>query len=193
MGELMTSHRRLSQAISEGDGISLIVPVNDAEGASAAEAAGAEGLLVISNIAGIREATALPLLRIGGDGEADASVMSTQELGDEERADAYYRSLLDRGIECVVEVTDSDHLEIALEWVDPEIFLLSPAAEDDGEAAAERVLDLLQDVPAGKLAIAHLMVTTSEEVAELERTGFDAVTVGTHDVAGLVSAAPPEV
>jgi hypothetical protein len=193
MGELMRSHRRLSQAISEGDGISLIVPVNDAEGASAAEAAGAEGLLVISNIVGIRDATALPLLRVGGDGEADASVMSTQELGDEERADAYYRSLLDRGIECVVEVTDSDHLEIALEWVDPEIFLLSPAAEDDGEAAAERVLDLLQDVPAGKLAIAHLMVTTSEEVAELERTGFDAVTVGTHDVAGLVSAAPPEV
>jgi hypothetical protein len=193
MGELMTSHRRLSQAISEGDGISLIVPVDDAEGASAAEAAGAEGLLVSSNIAGIRDATALPLLRFGGDGEADASVMSAQELGDEDRADAYYRSLLERGIECVVEVTDSDHLEIALEWLDPEIFLLSPAAEDDGEAAAERVLDLLQDVPAGKLAIAHLMVTTSEEVAELERTGFDAVTVGTHDVAGLVIAAPPEV
>jgi len=189
----MTGQRRLSQAISEGDGISLIVPVADADGASAAEADGAEGLLVKTDIAGIREATALPLLRIGAEGEADACVLSPKELGDEDGVEARYRSLVERGIECVVEVVDSDQLENALERLDPEIFLLSPVAEDDRAGAVERVLDLLQDVPAGKLAIAHLMVTTSEEVAELERTGFDAVTVGTQDVAGLVGAAPPEV
>jgi hypothetical protein len=189
----MTGQRRLSQRISEGDGISLLVPVNDAEAARAAEAAGAEGLLVSTTVAGIREASALPLLRIGPEGEADACVLSADELADKDGVESRYRALLEGGLECVVEVTDSDQLELALERLDPEIFLLSPAADDDGEAAVERVLDVLHDVPAGKLAIAHLLVTTREEIAELERTGFDAVTVGTHDVAGLAGAPPPEV
>ena len=146
-----------------------------------------------SDIAGIRDASALPVLRLGGEGEADACVLSSEELGDDDGAEGRYRSLLERGVECVIEVTNSDQLEAVLERLDPEIFLLSPAADDDGEAAVERVLDLLNDVPAGKLAIAHLLVTTPEEIAELERTGFDAVTVGTHDVAGLAGAPPPEV
>jgi NAD(P)H-dependent flavin oxidoreductase YrpB (nitropropane dioxygenase family) len=188
----MMGQRRLSQWISEGDGISLIVPVTDAEAARAAEAGGAEGLLVNTDVAGIREASALPVLRTGADGEADAWVLPSEALGDEDGVEARYRSLLDRGIECVVEVTDSDQLELVLERLDPEIFLLSPA-DDEGQAAVERVLDLLHDVPAGKLAIAHLLVTTPEEIAELERTGFDAVTVGTDDVAGLAGAPPPEV
>jgi hypothetical protein len=189
----MTGQRRLSQRISEGDGISLIAPVNDAEDARAAEAGGAEGLLVDTDVAGIREASGLPLLRIGTEGEADACVLSSGELDDEDGVEGRYRNLLERGIECVVEVKDSNQLELVLERLDPEIFLLSPAAEDEGDAAVERVLDLLHDVPAGKLAIAHLLVTTPEEIAELERTGFDAVTVGTHDVAGLAGAPPPEV
>ena len=189
----MNGQRRLSQAISEGDGISLIVPAADVEGAREAEAAGAEGLLVKTDISGIRDATDLPILWLSGGGDADACVLSLDNV-DEDEVETRYKSLLDRGIECVVEVTDSDQLEIALERLDPEIFMLSPAAEDDGEdAAVERVLDLLPDVPAGKLAIAHLLVTTRERVAELERTGFDAVTVGTHDLAGLASAAPPDV
>jgi indole-3-glycerol phosphate synthase len=120
-------------------------------------------------------------------------VLPSEELDDQDGVENRYRSLLERGIECVVEVKDSAQLELVLERLDPEIFLLSPAADDDGEAAVERVLDLLHDVPAGKLAIAHLLVTTAEEIAELERTGFDAVTVGTHDVAGLAGAPPPEV
>ena len=189
----MTGQRRLSQWISEGDGISLIVPVSDADSARAAEASGAEGLLVNRDVAGIREATALPVLRTGTEGEADAWVLSSEELGDEDGVEARYRNLLERGGECVVEVTDSDQLELVLERLDPEIFLLSPGHDDEGDAAVERVLDLLHDVPAGKLAIAHLLVTTPEEIAELERTGFDAVTVGTDDVAGLAGAPPPEV
>jgi indole-3-glycerol phosphate synthase len=189
----MTGQRRLSQRISEGDGISLIVPVDDADGARAAESGGAEGLLIETNVPGIREASGLPVLRTDAEGDADACVLSSAELEDEDGVEARYRSLLERGIECVVEVKDSDQLELVLERLDPEIFLLSPAAEDRGEAAVERVLDLLHDVPAGKLAIAHLLVTTPEEIAELERTGFDAVTVGTRDVAGLAGAPPPEV
>ena len=88
---------------------------------------------------------------------------------------------------------DSDELEQALERLDPEIFLLSPQRAGDGEEALEHVLDLLPDLPAGKLAIADLEVTSPEEVEELERAGVDAVIVGVRSIAGLVRAAPPEV
>jgi indole-3-glycerol phosphate synthase len=55
------------------------------------------------------------------------------------------------------------------------------------------VLDLLPDVPAGKLAIAELGSTTRDEVDALERAGVDAVLVSTGNVAELVGTAPPEV
>ena len=53
------------------------------------------------------------------------------------------------------------------------------------------MLELLPDVPAGKLAIAELPITGPEEVAELERAGVDAVIVGATNVSELVGDAPP--
>src|SRR5438132_1018953 len=62
----MTGSRRLSQAISEGDGISLIVEVDGPETARRAEQEGAEGVLVSSgnerNLRAIRGATSLPVV-----------------------------------------------------------------------------------------------------------------------------------
>jgi indole-3-glycerol phosphate synthase len=55
------------------------------------------------------------------------------------------------------------------------------------------VLDLLSDVPAGKLAIADVGARTRYEVEELERAGIDGVIVAAGNVAQLVGAAPPEV
>ena len=55
------------------------------------------------------------------------------------------------------------------------------------------MLELLAEVPAGKLAIADLAVTTEDEVHELERAGVDAVIVHADDVSPLVGDAPPEV
>ncbi len=76
----------------------------------------------------------------------------------------------------------------------PEILLLSPVeAVDSDETALEYVLDLLAAVPAGKLAIADLDVTTADEVNELERAGVDAVIVHTRDVSPLAGGPPPEV
>jgi hypothetical protein len=199
MGELMTSHRRLSQAISEGDGISLIAPIEDLDSARAAEANGAESLLVTAEVAGIREASGLPIIwqAPGGAaaGQADGCVIDAADLDADEKGEMErrYAELGERGLECVVNVTEADELETALERLDPEIFLLSPGNDREGAEALGRVLDLLEDVPAGKLAIADLRVTTRDEVAELERAGVDAVIVGTRDIAGLVSAAPPEV
>jgi hypothetical protein len=193
----MTGSRRLSQAISEGDGISVIVPVSDLDGARSAEAQGAEGLLVSAALRGIREATSLPVIWRGADQPdtdgADAYVLSAEGIEDEERqVEARYAQASELGLECVVDVGHADELEAALERLDPEVFLLSPRRAN-GEDALEHVLDLLPDLPAGKLAIADLSVTSREEVVELERAGVDAVIAGTLDIATLVSAAPPEV
>src|SRR5919199_928056 len=103
---------RFSQAISEGDGISLIVDVADVE---AARAAGADAWVV----------------------PAEHAVEHTEDFG------------LDR----VVRVCNEDELALALERLDPEIFLLSVG--DDDADALRRALDLLPDVPAGKLAVAE--------------------------------------
>jgi hypothetical protein len=193
----MTGQRRLSQAISEGDGISLIAPVGDVDSARAAEAAGAEGLLLAADVPGVRDATSLPIIWAGAGAAAaaaDGCVVAAADLGGAEgEAEERLARLGDSGLECVVDVRDADELAAVLERLDPEIFLLSPRRGLNGEEALESVLDLLEDVPAGKLAIADLRVTTRDEIAELERAGVDAVTVGTPDVAGLAGAAPPEV
>jgi indole-3-glycerol phosphate synthase len=104
-----------------------------------------------------------------------------------------YARALGLGLECVIDVRNEEELELALERVDPEIFLLSPREADDGEEALDRVLELLPDVPAGKLAIAELPASTREDVASLERAGVDAVLVGGGDVAHLVGVTAPEV
>ena len=178
----------MSQAIAEGDGISVLVEVADGNEAGAAERQGADALVVRKG-AEVRAASQLPVLFLGMADEARrASADAVVVPPDAEVWDAA-RSL---GIDCVVRVTDSDDLEHALEELDPEVFLLS-ADPDSDEDALETLLALLHDVPAGKLAIAELRDASSEDVAELERAGVDAVLVTSGDVAALVPAEPPEV
>ena len=56
------THRRLSQAIAEGDGISVLVHVRDGAGARRAEEGGAEGIVVRERGTDVRGQTLLPLL-----------------------------------------------------------------------------------------------------------------------------------
>jgi len=185
--------RRFSQAISEGDGISVIVDVADADGARSAEAQGAEGIVVRRALGGIREATELPILWLAegqpneaADAGADACVVRAED----EHAAELYRQALGLGLDCVIRVVDEDELEDALDRVDPEIFLLAADGESD---EWEHTFDLLSNVPAGKLAIAVVHAPSREQVVELERAGVDAVIVGARDVAELVGDAPPQV
>ena len=67
------AQRRFSQAISEGDGISLLVEVGDVDAARAAAAQGAEGVIVRRPIDGLRDAVELPILWRGGGRPAEAS------------------------------------------------------------------------------------------------------------------------
>jgi indole-3-glycerol phosphate synthase len=190
--------RRFSHAIAEGDGISVVAAVADADAARAAEAQRAEALDVDGDPTHLREATRLPILWRANAavehaaGIADAVTLALpDEDDDHEPIRRRHESALAVGLDCAVEVGSEEELERALDILDPEIFLLAPP--QDAEERFESVLELLAAVPAGKLAIADLTITTEEEVHELERAGVDAVIVHAADVSPLVGDAPPEV
>ena len=190
----MNQSRRLSQAISEGDGISLLVPVEGIEDARAAEDSGAEGVVVRTHVHGLREATALPVLYLGEDvagAGADACLLWVEKARDGSDLRDLNTEAEQLGLEPVIGVRDDEELELALEELDPEIVLLAPKEDDDDPL--EQVLDLLPDVPAGKLAIAEVHIRSRDEVDALERAGVDAVIVERLDVSRLVGDAAPEV
>jgi len=189
---------RLSQAISEGDGISLIASVRSLEAAQLAESSGAEGLVVVVPVPGLREATSLPILWRGSslDGVegagVDACVVVVQD-DDDDLLEELHARVVGLGLEPVAEVLNEDELELALERLDPEIFLLSSSGAEEDEEPLDRVLSLLPDVPAGKLAIAEAPAATREDVLALERAGIDGVLVDAVDVADLVGGESPAV
>jgi indole-3-glycerol phosphate synthase len=197
---LVNTTRRFSHAIAEGDGISVVAAVEDPDAARAAESQRAEALVVTGDPARLRDATRLPILwRATATADraaesADAVVLRLPDDEDEDHDPARRRheAALAAGLDCAVEVRTEEEVERALELLDPEIFLLVPPQSDEHERL-EVVLELLAAVPAGKLAIADLAVTTEDEVHELERAGVDAVIVHAADVSPLVGEAPPEV
>ena len=194
------AQRRFSHAIAEGDGISVIAAVEDPDSARAAEEQRAEALVVRVDPGAIRDASSLPILWRAdvslerASAVADAYLLVFDALDEDDgRLEELHAQAVELGLECAVEVRDEEELERALERVDPEIFLLSPAERDEDETPLEVVLDLLAAVPAGKLAIADLQLTTRDEVLELERAGCDAVIVHGAEVSPLVGGPPPEV
>ncbi|MDQ3068068.1 MAG: hypothetical protein M3R12_13115 [Actinomycetota bacterium] len=139
----------------------MIVAVHGADEARRAEAGGAEALFTENDIAAVRAASALPIITSAGSA-GDARIVcpgdDDVELGD--------------SVELVVQVEREEELDEALERFDPELFVLAAPAGDD---RLEHVLDLLSDLPAGKLAIADLREATRHQIEELERAGVDAV------------------
>jgi indole-3-glycerol phosphate synthase len=194
------SERRFSQAIAEGDGISVVVDIFDREGARSAAEHGAEALTMRAAIDDLRAVTELPILwRAAGPlsqaalAGADACLIVVREAGeDDEWLVRQQVEATELGLDCVVAVRNEEELELALDRLDPEIFLL--AAEDgEDQDGLGRALELLPDIPAGKLAVADVPVTSREQVEELERAGVDAVIVGATQVAELVGDVPPQV
>ncbi|MGH3003893.1 MAG: hypothetical protein ACRDM1_14735 [Gaiellaceae bacterium] len=178
----MPGSRRLSQHISEGDGIAIIACVDDAGEARDAEEQGAKALAIARPIEGIRATTLLPLLWIGAGAPVDADAVTLRPEDEHVHGE----------LEPVVDVRDEDELALALEERDPEIFLLSAGDDADG-GPLDAVLELLPDVPAGKLAIARVDVSSRDEVLALERAGIDAVLVSASGIGHLVGHAPLEV
>jgi indole-3-glycerol phosphate synthase len=193
--------RRFSQAISEGDGISFVAAVEAADQARTAELAGAEAVLVWSgreqDLRSLRETTSLPIL-FYWDGEgaaalegADACLVEVRGERDRDWLARVHHELAHR-FELAIQIEDEEHLADALEEFDPAILVLA-AREEADETPLEHVFDLLQDVPAGKLAIAQLPSLSGEDVAALERAGVDGVIVAAGDVAALAGDAARSV
>ncbi len=190
----MTGERRFSQAIAEGDGISLVVEVDDAATARHAEDDGAEAVLVPSGketrLGEIRAATEVPVLfSFGGQpaGElvgADACLVG----GERDWLERAYGEL-DEEFELVVRAHDDEELKEVLEHFDPEILLLASDSAT-AEEQLETVLELLPDVPAGKLAVADVGRLDSDALAMLERAGVDAVIVRSGALAELARPNP---
>jgi indole-3-glycerol phosphate synthase len=194
------SERRFSQAISEGDGISVIAEVADPDAARIATAQGAEAIVVRGAVGDLRAVTELPVLWRASESPseaalagADAWLVAVGEAGeDDDWLARQHAEAVELGLDCVVAVRNEEELDLALERVDPEILLLAAGDEDESDALAQ-ALELLPDVPAGKLAVADVPVWSREQVDELERAGVDAVIVGAGNVAELVGTDPPQV
>jgi indole-3-glycerol phosphate synthase len=192
--------RRFSLAISEGEGISVIVDVGDPEAARVAAAHGAQAIVVRGEVGDLRAVTELPILwRASGSpteaalAGADAWLVVVEDAGeDEEWLTRQHAEAMELGLDFVVEVRSEEQLELALERLDPEIFLLAARDGLDTDALSQ-ALELLPDIPAGKLAVADVGVSSREQVDELERAGVDAVIVETRNVAELAGDAPPQV
>ncbi|HEX5583509.1 hypothetical protein [Gaiella sp.] len=189
--------RRLSQAISEGDGISVLVEVGNGDAARHAEERGAEGVVVRGAHTMLGEQISLPLLAYGPEPEdaaasAAAAVVLMPQSDDEEALHGLAGRCHELGLELVVRVRDDAELERVLDHLDPEILLLTAELAEDEQPALDRLLELLPDVPAGKLAIAELADASRDDVEVLERAGVDAVLVA-GDVAALVGDAVPDV
>jgi indole-3-glycerol phosphate synthase len=177
---------RFSEAISEGDGISVIPVLEGDVGALAAlaEAAGAEAVAVrAEDVTEARSRTGLPILARDGNPEAvaaagaDAVVVQYRTTSDEGRLEELYGTAYDLGLDFAVDVREEEALEEALERIDPEIVLISERGLDKGDEDLELTLDLLADVPAGKLVVSEARIVSHDQVVALERAGVDAILV----------------
>jgi hypothetical protein len=182
---------RFTQAISEGDGISVIPELEGdiPDLAALAEEAGAEAVVVsIHDAQAARAATSLPIVidGVGDPREVDTLVQAAVEgcvtvydldAGEGELLDDLYPAVDVLGIDCAIEVRESEDIAEILERFDPEIFVAASRRPSDDDEL-EHMLDLLADVPAGKLVIARpRRPILREQILALERAGVDAVLV----------------
>jgi indole-3-glycerol phosphate synthase len=168
---------RFSQAISEGDGISVIPVLDgDVEGLAAlAEEAGAEAIMVRpDDVERAHSRCGLPIVARDGDPRSvsaaggDALVLAYEAAAEDGELEGLYGLARELGLDCPVDVQDEEALEEALERVDPDIVLISERGLGADEEDLERTLDLLADVPAGKLVVSDARIVSREQVLALD-------------------------
>jgi indole-3-glycerol phosphate synthase len=177
---------RFSEVISEGDGISVIpVLAGDLETlVRLAEAAGAEAIGVLADdVERARGLTGLPLVARDGRPQAiseaggDAIVVEFAAASNEGLLERICADAAELELDCAVDVRDEEELEDALARIDPDIVLISEHGLEEDEEDLERTLDLLSDVPAGKLVVSEARIVSRDQVLALERAGVDAILV----------------
>ena len=175
-----------------GEEISFVLRMAEADPAILAEAqdAGAAGLAIVAEAVppGL-EATRLPVLhkgvlidpyqlyesRLSG---ADGVVLIAAAFDDDEDGFVRMQSVAgELGLDVVVEVAEEEEIELALELLDPDSFLVENRLGDKG-FDLERTFSLLEEVPAGKVVLSEGGIRTRDQVLALERAGVDAAILG---------------
>jgi len=163
--------RRFSHAIAEGDGISVVAAVEDADAARAAEAQRAEALVVNGEPGRLRDATRLPILwraSIAVDRAADVADAVTLTLPEEDEdhdpARRRHEEALALGLDCAVEVASEDELERARSLLTSG--WLHHLTSVDGRADAFSQFTTLFDAPElVNETLPRLLSVTAEEAA----------------------------
>ena len=177
-----------------GEEISFVLrcPKPDAGDLADAVAAGVVGLTAESGheLARATGETKLPALdrtllvdpyqlfeaRLGG---ASGVVLLTAAYEDEDaRFAEMYRVAGDIGLDVVVEVAREEHIEHALDLLDPDSFLVRNRDGKHGHVDFERTFSMLEEVPAGKVVLSQGGIRTREQAAALEGAGVDAAVIG---------------
>ena len=175
-----------------GEEISFVLRITEADAALLVEAqeAGTAGLAIAAEAVppGL-EATRLPVLhkgvlidpyqlyesRLAG---ADGVVLIAAAFDGDDDAFVRMHSVAgDLGLDVVVEVAEEEEIELVLELLDPDSFLVQNHLEDRG-FDLERTFSLLEEVPAGKAVLSEGGIHTRDEVLALERAGVDAAILG---------------
>jgi indole-3-glycerol phosphate synthase len=176
-----------------GEEISFVLRVGAADAAliEAAEAAGAAGLAVPGDAVppGLEE-TWLPVLhkgvlidpyqlyesRLGG---ADGVVLIAGAFDGEDELFAEMQNVaMALGLDVVVEVADEEELELALELLDPDSFLIQNLRNGRADPEFEHIFSVLEEVPAGKVVLCEGGIRHREQVLALESAGVDAAVLG---------------
>jgi indole-3-glycerol phosphate synthase len=107
---------------------------------------------------------------------ADAVLLVVGAMPDGDLAELY-RTAHGLDLDAIVEVHKPEELEVALE-IDADVIGINNRDLADFSVDVARTLDLLPDVPAGKVVVSESGIFQREQVEELEQVGVDAVLVG---------------
>ena len=176
-----------------GEEISFVLRIGapDAALIETAEAAGVAGLAVPGDAVppGLED-TWLPVLhkgvlidpyqlyesRLGG---ADGVVLIAGAFDREDDRFAEMQAVaMQLGLDVVVEVADEEELELALELLDPDSFLIQNVRNGGEDPEFENIFSLLEEVPAGKVVLCEGGIRHREHVLALESAGVDAAVLG---------------
>jgi indole-3-glycerol phosphate synthase len=107
---------------------------------------------------------------------ADAVLLVVGSVDDGNLAELY-RLAGELDLDALVEISDPDELERALE-LDADVIGVNNRDLADFSVDLQRTFDLLADVPAGKTVVSESGIRDRDQIDELELVGVDAVLVG---------------
>jgi indole-3-glycerol phosphate synthase len=189
---LIAEYKRRSPSagvIRDGSSVTDIVQAYERGGAAAISVLTEEAHFggSLDDLYEARRATQLPILRkdfcvdlyqlyeakVAG---ADAILLVVGSLppDDLERLHAEAQAL---DLDAIVEVHQEEELEVALE-LDVDVIGINNRNLEDFTVDIQTTVDLLTDIPTGKVVVSESGIRTRAEIEELERVGVDAVLIG---------------